>query len=39
MRRAHDDVASGKTGTDKGEGTEAVYGRSLRGRTPGKERD
>ena len=39
MRRAHDDVESGKTGTDKGEVTEAVYERHLRGQTPGAERD
>ena len=39
MRRAHDDAASGKTGTDKGEATDAVYRRNLRGRTPGNERD
>jgi hypothetical protein len=39
MRRAHDDVASGKTGTDKGEATDAAYRRNLRGATPGPERD
>lgn len=39
MRRAHDDVTSGKGGTDKGEATDAVYRRNLRGRTPGSERD
>jgi hypothetical protein len=39
MRRAHDDVVSGKTGTDKGEVTEQVYERHLRGETPGAERD
>ena len=39
MRRAHDDVAAGKTGTDKGEATDAVYRRSLRDSTPGSERD
>ena len=39
MRRAHDDVESGKSGTDKGEATDAVYRRNLRGRTPGTERD
>jgi hypothetical protein len=38
-RRAHDDVESGKSGTDKGEATDAVYRRSLRSRTPGAERD
>jgi hypothetical protein len=39
MQRAHDDAASGKTGTDKGEATDAVYRRSLRDSTPGSERD
>ena len=39
MRRAHDDAASGKTATDKGEATDAVYRRNLRSRTPGSERD
>ena len=39
MQKAHDDVVSGRTGTDKGEATEEVYGRTLRDRTPGKERD
>ena len=39
MRRAHDDVEDGKTGTDKGEATDAVYERNLRGETPGAERD
>ena len=39
MKKGHDDVVSGKTGTDKGEATDAVYRRSLRGKTPGKERD
>jgi hypothetical protein len=39
VRRGHDDIASGKTGTDKGEATDAVYRRSLRDSTPGKERD
>ncbi len=39
MRRAHDDVASGKRGTDKGDATDAVYERNFRGRTPGHERD
>jgi hypothetical protein len=39
IRRAHDDVESGKSGTDKGEATDEVYRRSLRGRTPGAERD
>ena len=39
MRRAHHDATSGKTGTDKGEATDAVYRRNLRGRTPGNERD
>jgi len=39
MRRAHDDVASGKTGTDKGEATDAVYRRNLRDETPGSERN
>ena len=39
MRRAHDDAASGKVGTDKGEATDAVYRRTLRDRTPGRERD
>jgi hypothetical protein len=38
-RRAHDDVASGKTGTDKGEATDAVYKRNFRDETPGAERD
>jgi len=39
MQRAHDDAAAGKTGTDKGEETDAVYRRSLRDSTPGSERD
>ena len=39
MRRAHDDAVSGKTGTDKGEATDAVYERHLRDDTPGSERD
>ena len=39
MRRAHDDAASGKTNTDKGEATDAVYRRTLRDNTPGSERD
>ena len=39
MQQAHDDVVAGKTGTDKGEATDAVYRRSLRSRTPGAERD
>ena len=39
MKRAHDDAESGKTGTDKGEATEAVYRRNLRDETPGSERD
>ena len=39
MRRAHDDAASGKPATDRGEATDAVYRRSLRGKTPGAERD
>jgi hypothetical protein len=39
MKRAHDDVESGKTGTDKGEATDAVYRRNLRDATPGSERD
>ena len=39
MQRAHDDAESGKTGTDKGEATEAVYRRNLRDATPGSERD
>ena len=39
MKKAHDDVVAGKTGTDKGEATDAVYRRSLRGKTPGAERD
>ncbi len=39
MHRAHDDVVGGKQGTDKGEATDAVYRRTLRGRTPGAERD
>ena len=39
MRRAHDDAASGRTGTDKGEATDAVYRRNLRDDTPGSERD
>jgi len=39
MRRAHDDAVSGKTETDKGEATDAVYRRNLRSRTPGSERD
>jgi hypothetical protein len=39
MRRARDDVAAGKAATDKGEATDPVYRRSLRGKTPGAERD
>ena len=39
MKKGHDDAVSGKTGTDKGEATDAVYRRSLRGKTPGTERD
>src|SRR3982751_854136 len=39
VKRGHDDVVSGKTGTDKGEATDQVYGRSLRSKTPGAERD
>ena len=39
MRRAHDDVESGKSATDKGEATDEVYRRALRERTPGAERD
>jgi hypothetical protein len=39
MRRAHDDAASGRSGTDKGEATDAVYRRNLRDDTPGSERD
>jgi len=39
MERAHDDAVSGKTGTDKGEATDAVYRRTLRDSTPGSERD
>lgn len=39
MRRAHDDVESGKRGTDKGEATDAAYNSGLRGKTPGRERD
>ena len=39
MRKGHDDVVSGKTGTDKGEATDEVYRRTLRDKTPGAERD
>ncbi len=39
MRRAHDDVVSGQRNTGKGEVTDAVYRRNLRGRTPGADRD
>ena len=39
IRRAHDDVESGRQGGDKSEATEAVYEHSLRGKTPGAERD
>jgi len=39
MRQAHDDATSDKTGTDKGEATDAVYQRNLRDDTPGSERD
>jgi hypothetical protein len=39
MRRAGEDVAAGKRPTDKSEATDATYGRQLRGRTPGRERD
>ena len=39
VQRAHDDVVAGRTGTDKGEATDEVYRRTLRDRTPGKERD
>lgn len=38
MRRAHDDVTSGKRPTDKGEGTDAAY-EKMRSDTPGAERD
>ena len=39
MQQAHDDVEAGKTETDRGEATDEVYGRALRGNTPGSERD
>jgi hypothetical protein len=39
IQRAHDDVESGKAPTDKSEATDAVYEHSLRGTTPGAERD
>jgi hypothetical protein len=39
VRKGHDDVVAGRTGTDKGEATDEVYRRTLRDRTPGKERD
>jgi len=39
VRRGHDDVERGRSETDKGETTDEVYRRSLRGRTPGPERD
>jgi hypothetical protein len=39
IQRAADDVATGKKPTDKGEATEDTYRRSLRGKTPGAERD
>jgi len=39
MQKAHDDVVGGRTGTDKGEATEEVYRRTLRDKTPGRERD
>lgn len=39
MKRAHDDAVSGKSSTDKGEATDAVYRRTLRDDTPGSERD
>jgi hypothetical protein len=39
MRRAGNDVESGKSATDKSEATDEVYRRSLRERTPGAERD
>jgi hypothetical protein len=39
VQKGHDDVVSGRTGTDKGEATDAVYERTLRDKTPGSERD
>ncbi len=39
MRKAHDDVVSGKRETDRGEATDALYEATLRGKMPGKERD
>jgi hypothetical protein len=39
MRQAAKDAESGKTGSDKGEATDAVYKDHLRGETPGAERD
>ncbi len=39
MRRAREDVESGKTASDRSEASEEVYGRTLRGDTPGDERD
>ena len=39
IRRAHDDVESGRSPTDRSETTDEVYRRSLRDRVPGAERD
>jgi hypothetical protein len=39
VRKGHDDVVAGRTGTDKGEATDALYRRTLRDKTPGSERD
>lgn len=39
MKKAHDDVVDGKIGTDRDETTDALYHDTLRGKTPGAERD
>jgi hypothetical protein len=39
MQVAHDDARSERKATDRGEQTDEVYGRTLRGDTPGDERD
>lgn len=37
--RAHDDAISDKEATDRGEASDAIYRDTLRGKTPGAERD
>jgi hypothetical protein len=39
IRQAGKDVESGKRATDRSEAADEVYGRTLRGSTPGAERD